>query len=363
MGILFRYILREHVKAFAMCFGGLMTVYLVVDFFEKVRKFVRYDAELATILWYFALRTPAISLQIVPLAVLMATLLTLGVFSRTNEVTAMRSCGISLFRVALPFLYFSLSAALVLFILSAVGMPLSAARAEYVKTALIEKKPSGAAFKTDRLWLRLRDRALMNVEVVDPDGMTLQGVTVYRLGEDFRIAEIVEGRTMTYTDGGWVLASGTRRRLFPDGGLEIDTVQQLPIELSQKPDDFRTWLSVESEQMTLAQIRAYVDRLRRDGYSVSRFATDYHGRVAFPFVTVVMAIVAIALSLMRTGVRGGGMAMGIGLALVVGFLYWSAHSVSIALGRTGVLAPPMAGWMANLLFTSFGFYLFLRVRQ
>ncbi len=363
MSILFRYILREHFKVFTMCFTGLMTVYLVVDFFEKVRKFIRYDAEITTILWYFALRTPGISLQIGPLAVLMATLLTLGVLSRTNEVTAMRSCGISLYRVAAPFLSFSLAVAFVLFVLSAVGMPLSTARAEYVKTALIEKKPSAATFKMDRLWLRLKDRALMNVEVVDLDGTTLRGVSVYRLGQDFQVLEIIEGRIARYAEQGWVLESGTRRRLFPDGGLEIETVQQLPIELSQKPDDFRTWLSVESEQMTIKQIRSYVDRLRKDGYSISRFSTDYHARVAFPFVTVVMAIVAIALSLMRSGVRGSGMAVGIGLALVIGFLYWTTHSVSIALGRTGVLMPAMAGWMANLLFLSFGFYLFLKVRQ
>lgn len=363
MTILSRYILQEQFKVFAMCFGGLMTVYLVVDFFEKVRKFVRYDAELGTILWYFLLRTPSISLQIAPLAVLMATLLTLGVFSRTNEVTAMRSCGISLYRVAAPFLAFALGVALVLFVVSAVGMPLSSARAEYVKTALIEKKPGAAAFKTDRLWLRLKDRALMNVEVVDPDGTKLEGIMLYRLGEDYRVLEIVEGRTVTYTETGWVLEAGTRRQLFPDGGLTIDAVQLLPIDLSQTPDDFKTWLSVESEQMTLGQIRAYVQRLQKDGYSSSRFATDYHARVAYPFVTVVMAIVAIALSLMRSGVRGSGMAVGIGLALIIGFLYWTAHSVSVALGRTGVLIPGMAGWMANLLFASFGFYLFLRVRQ
>lgn len=363
MTILSRYVLREHLKVFTMCFAGLMTVYLVVDFFEKVRKFVRYDAEISTILWYFVLRTPGISLQIVPLAVLMATLLTLGVFSRSNEVTAMRSCGISLYRLAAPFLFFSLAVALVLLALSAVGMPVSMARAEYVKTALIEKKPTSATFKSDRLWLRLKDRTLMNVEVVEPDGATLRGVRVYRLGPDFLLQEIIEAPTARYTEQGWALKSGIRRRLFADGGLEIETFTSEPIELSQKPDDFSTWLAVESEQMTLVQIRSYVQRLREDGYSISRFSTDYHARVAFPFVTVVMALVGIALSLMRSGVRGSGMAIGIGLALVIGFLYWTTHSVSVALGRTGVLVPVMAGWMANLLFLSFGFYLFLRVKQ
>ena len=97
MTILFRYLLREYVKIFTMCFSGLMTIYLVIDFFEKVRKFLRYDASALDVLTYFALKMPGISYQIAPLAVLMATLLTIGVLSRSHEITAMRSCGISLY--------------------------------------------------------------------------------------------------------------------------------------------------------------------------------------------------------------------------------------------------------------------------
>ncbi|HMZ56656.1 MAG TPA: LptF/LptG family permease, partial [Nitrospira sp.] len=97
MTILFRYMLREYVKIFGMCFSGLMTIYLVIDFFEKVRRFLRYDAHALDVLAYFVLKMPAISYQIAPLAVLMATLLTIGLLSRSHEITAMRSCGISLY--------------------------------------------------------------------------------------------------------------------------------------------------------------------------------------------------------------------------------------------------------------------------
>jgi lipopolysaccharide export system permease protein len=133
--------------------------------------------------------------------------------------------------------------------------------------------------------------------------------------------------------------------------------------MSQMPEDFNAWVSAESEEMTLRKIRSHVDRLRRDGYNFSRLLTDYHGRVAFPFVNVIMAVVGIALSLRQSGVRGRGMGKGIGLALLFGFLYWTTHSLSIALGRSDVLAPLLAGWMANLVFLSFATYLLLRVRQ
>lgn len=363
MTILFRYILYEYSKIFFMCFAGLMTVYLVVDFFEKVRKFIRYDAELLTILGYFVLRTPSITFQIAPLAILMATLLALGMLSRNHEVTAMRSCGISLYRIASPFVAFSLAVSLLLFGISAWVMPYATAQAEYVKTARIEKKSGLATFKADRPWIQIGDQTLMNITVVEPDGTMLRGISLYQLGPDFRLTEVTEAAEVRYGPDGWVLHKGVSRSLLPDGRLVTERFRTKPIRMSQTPEDFNAWASVESEEMTLPALRAYIDRLRKDGYSFARMLTDYYGRIAFPFVCLVMTIVGIALSLRRSGARGSGMAIGIGQALAIGFLYWTTHSIAIAFGRSGVLAPLMAGWIANLLFLSFGFYLFLTVRH
>jgi lipopolysaccharide export system permease protein len=361
MTILFRYLLREYVKIFLMCFSGLMTVYLVVDFFEKIRRFVRYDASVLHILEYLSLKTPAISFQIAPLALLMATLLTLGMFSRNHEITAMRSCGISLYRTALPFFLFSLAVALALLALSAVVIPIASARAEHVKTSLIEKKTPPVALKGLHPWIQIENRTLMNVEFVEPDGWLLRGIRLYRLGEDFRLAEITEAQQARYTGAGWILETGLRRILRPDGRTVLENFATRPLPLSHRPADFTTWLSVESEDLTLRDLQSRIERLRRDGYSVSRLLTDYHGRIAFPFVSLVMALVGIALSLRGTGIRGAGLAMGIGQALAIGFLYWSAHSIAIAFGRSGVIAPILAAWIGNLLFLSFGSYLYLKV--
>jgi lipopolysaccharide export system permease protein len=355
--------LREFVKVFVMCFAGLLTIYLVVDFFEKLRRFIRYDAHLITILEFFVLRTPLITFQIAPFAVLMATLLTLGVLSRNREITAMRACGISLYRIASPFLCFGVAVAFGLFGLSAIVIPLATERAEFVKTVKIEKKSGPLTLKTDRPWIRVGNNMVMNVEIVEPDGMTLRAVRLYRLGPQFQLDEITEAKEVRYTRRGWYLIDGIQRTLQAGGAVISESFDHKPVALTQTPQDFRTAVTLESEEMTLKKLRVYAERLRREGYNFTRFLTDYYGRVAFPFVSVVMVIVGVALSLRQSGVRGGGMAVGIGQALVIGFLYWATHSVAIALGRTAVLAPMMAGWITNLLFLSLGFYLLLKVRQ
>lgn len=362
MTILFRYILREYAKIFLMCFSGLMTIYLVIDFFEKVRRFLRYDANMLDVLTYFALKTPAISFQISPLAILMATLLTLGLFSRNNEITAMRSCGISLPWIASPFLIFATVISLILLSFSSTVIPLASEKAEQIRLVNIEKKPAPSTVKPAHPWARTDANTLMHISEIEIGGAILHNVHLYHLQNGFRLDRMTEAATAQYGPEGWMLSQGNQRRFNPNGTVALIEFAQQPIDLSLIPDDFTTWLAGESDTMTVREIRHYLARFKDEGFSFARLRTDYYGRLAFPFVAIIMVIVGIALSLRRSGVRGGSMAMGIGQAFVVGFCYWTTHSIAIALGRGGALEPMLAGWMANLLFASFGLYLLLKVR-
>ena len=362
MTILFRYLLREYVKIFTMCFSGLMTIYLVIDFFEKVRKFLRYDASGLDVLAYFALKMPGISYQITPLAVLMATLLTIGVLSRSHEITAMRSCGISLYWIASPFLFFGLVLGVILLLFTSTIIPFASAQADYIKATHIEKKTAPVALKSPHPWVRIGNRTLMNFQSVGEGGAALQGVRLYLLGPNFDLIQVTEARVARFSGQGWVLQDGMKRLFRNDGSLQVSDFVSEPLPLAQIPEDFTMWFAMDSETMTFKDMRGFAARLSQDGAAIPRLLTDYYGRVAFPFVTVVMVIVGIALSLRRSGVRGRGMAMGIGQALAVGFFYWTTHSIAIALGRGGVLMPMLAGWMANLVFLAFGGYLLLKVR-
>ena len=356
MTILFRYLFREYAKIFMMCFSGLMTVYLVIDFFEKVRRFLRYDADWLDVLTYFLLKVPAISFQIAPLAILMATLLTFGLLSRGHEITAMRSCGISLLRVTSPFIVFATGISLVLLLWAA-------NKSEEIRTTRIEKKPPAAAVRLSQPWTRVGADSLMHVTSVSVGGELLAGVRLFQFDRDFRLISMTEATEARFNGSTWTLHEGLQRQFSSNGTVSTTIFDRQASELTLIPDDFTTWLAGDSESMTFHDIRAYSRRrLQQGGSQAARLKTDYYGRVAFPFVTVVMVLVGIALSLRRSGTRGGGMAMGIGQALAVGFCFWTMHSIAIALGRGGALTPLIAAWMGNILFLSFGLYLMFKVR-
>jgi lipopolysaccharide export system permease protein len=363
MTILFRYILREFSKIFGMCFAGLVTIYLVIDFFEKVRRFLRYESGLVPILTYFALKIPSISFQVAPFAILVSTLLTLGLLARSNEITAMRSCGISLLWMSSPFLLFASAVSLVLLTFSSIIIPLASEKAEEVRVIQIEQKPAPVTIQAAQPWARVSANALMKISEIDTTGMTVRGVRIFYFRPPFQLERITEAEEGRYTPTGWTLLNGHHRRFLEGDTAELVPFTEQLIKIPLIPDDFSSSLIGNSDTMTFREIRNYLGRFRHEGFSFTRLLTDYYGRVAFPLVTVVMVVVGIALSLRRSGVRGGSMAVGIGQAFIVGFCYWTTHSVAIALGRGGALAPMLAGWMANALFLSFGLYLLLKVRH
>lgn len=362
MPILFRYLLREYAKIFFMCFAGLMTIYLVIEFFEKVRRFLRYDAQWLDVLMYFVLKMPGIAFQIAPLAILMATLLALGLLSRNHEITAMRSCGISLPWITSPFLAFAVCMAFVLLLFSSTVIPLASNEAEEIRVTRIEKKPPSAALKLPQPWARVDADTLLHVSSVAVGGSMLGGVQLFHFDRGFRLIEMTEAEEARFTGHTWALHRGFQRRFNPDGTVTLRQFEQQSIPLTLLPNDFIGALAGDSESMTFQDIRGYTGRLYQNGSQIRRLLTDYYGRIAFPFVTIIMVLVGIALSLRRSGTRGGGMAIGIGQALVVGFFYWAAHSVAIAFGRGGALPPMVAGWTTNALFLSYALYLMLKVR-
>ena len=362
MGILFWYIFRQYSKVFLLCMTAVLTVYLVVDFFEKLRNFLRHDAELITMFTYFFYRMPDISFQLAPLAALMGTILTLGFMNKNQEITAMRSCGMSFYQIATPFIVFGLVASTILFSFTAVFAPLSNKEADYIKNVVIQKKPQALTLDQDGLWLRFGQNALLKIDSVKMNGSFLEGIRLYQIGNDFKLQEIIEAQRANFTPQGWLLQPVKRRQVNPNGRITARQHQSLFFDIPLTPPDFQTWLAVKPKNMTLRLLGQYIQRMARDGHNTNRLSTDYWARIAFSTVTLVMTIIGLGISFFRPTTRGITVARGIGQALGIGFLFWAIHSIGVVLGRNGALFPFLGGWFAVAMFFMVGVNMFLRAR-
>ena len=123
----------------------------------------------------------------------------------------MRSCGISFYQIASPFLGLGIIVSAVLFSFTAVFVPLSNLQADYVKTVLIKKKPVALSVTPDRVWLRLGQDGLLKIGSVNAHGKYLNKISLYRVNEQFQLHEIIESDEAHYTSEGWNLKGVTQR--------------------------------------------------------------------------------------------------------------------------------------------------------
>ena len=362
MGILFWYILRHYVKILVICITGLTSIYLIIDFFENLRRFLRHDAEFSSMFMYFFFKIPDISFKLAPFAALMATLLAIGLLNKNHEITAMRSCGLGPLHITAPFLSVAALVTVLLLGCTATLIPLGNAKAERIKTVDIQKKPQPLAFTAENLWLRIQNNSIMNVKKISSDGTTLHSILLYRLDSDFQLDQVLSAETVNYSSGSWAMETVVQRAITPNGPVKISQHDHLLLELSLTPEDLKAWISLEPEHMTLHQLWKHIQHLKNEGHNVTRFLTDYWGRISFSFVTLIMSILGVSLGLLGLGSRTPNVTKSIGQALGISFLFWTSHSVGIALGRSGALPPIIGGWIACLMFLSVSLNLFLKVR-
>ena len=186
---------------------------------------------------FFLWKIPEILNQILPLAVLLATLLTLGLLSRNSEITAMRGSGMSLARITGPILGVALAVSLLALASGEFVVPRTYDKMKYVEDVLIAKKNPSAFFRQSNIWYRENDLVLQ-AKLYDPPTVSLKGVTLWMTGSDMGPVKRIEAASGVFRNDSWLLRDVVVRT-FGEGGVRTATVAQLPVALQLKTADLK----------------------------------------------------------------------------------------------------------------------------
>lgn len=359
MRILDRYLVREYL---AYCFLGILTfvaLFIVVDLFEKLDVFVDHKASVGLVLRYYAYSTGTIITQVLPIALLLGSLLSLSQLRKFNELTAMQGSGQSPWRLARPLLGCAL-----LFCIGqyALNEGLEPKLYEGQKKILNEeiKRLSGADAdsRSDVRLLGANGRFYI-AQFYDSRRQILRGVSVQLLRPPALI-ERVDAERAVWQQGSWRFEHGFLRA-FSDSTLSVCPFKAYgSSELDENPRDFAR-RNFDPFHLSMRDLWAYAQRLRESGGETQKYLTNFHIRASFPLAGLIMTLLGTALSLRV--VRGGNLAVGLGLSVSIGFAFFAFVRAGQALGYNGALPPPVAAWLGNLVFGALGLILFWKVTR
>ena len=355
MGVLDRYISRLYLRVMAMSFAGLLGLFYISTFVDKAEKVFKGDATTNQVLTFMAYQTPEFVYFIIPLACLLGVLVTFGLLSRTGELTVTKACGISLYRTALPVLALSLVGSAALFGLEQQVLATSKRKAEQIDNE-IRKLPTRTFNPINRRWIVARDGSIYHYAFYDPQQKILTSLSIYTPKADaWRLASHTYVGNAAFKSG-WNAAPGWER----DYTKSPAGYRELPARtLALEPPDYFGSETPIAQFMTVPELRTQIADLQASGFNATDLAVELQRKIAFPFVTVVMTLIAVPFGV-TTGRRGALYGIGIGIAIALA--YWILLHVFIAIGGAGLLPPFLAGWSANIIVAGAAAFLFLNTR-
>lgn len=356
-----RYILRLFFAVAAIATASMVVLTVLARFTRYAERFQEHQMAAADIWRYLGTVALDTGYLMTPIVVLIATVLTFTLLSRSNEVVAWRSTGVSLFRLALPILVASASIALGTFLLDEYVLPETNQQKQILEDQL-RGRQTRSLRRADRQWLFGQDRFIYHYAGFDPVEETLDELEVFEFdSESHLIRRLYASRARYESNRRWIFNRGWTRS-FADG--EVTSFQWFEeprsAQFPETPDYFKEEERHPAE-MTLGELRQLVSNLERSGQPNPIYRAHWHRKIAYPAGCLAMALVALPFSF-RVG-REGGALYGVGLALGLAIAFIVLDSIFTTLGETGTLPAMLAAWAPASLFSILAVYLFLGVRS
>jgi len=357
-GILDRYVAMTYLRLLGLSALALAGVFYVSAFIDLSEKVFRGTGTWTMLGTFFVFTTPQYLYYIVPLAVLLASLVTVAILTKNSELVVMKACGISLYRIAVPMVAGAIAAGTFLFGLEQTILGPANRRAQTVRHVLDGGSPE--TFDVlNRRWVVGRDGAIYHYGYFDPRLRRFTSLWVYEFDEGMRrMTQRTYADRAHYADSGWNLERGWARA-FDVGGGEPSYVQFVSAQRALEPPEHFSTEPPDPEFMSFTQLRTYTEQLAQSGFDVVRQRVALYRKLSFPFVTIVMTLIAVPFAV--TIGRSGAMA-GIGVGIAIALAYWTTILFFAAMGSGGLLTPVLAAWAPNLLFGAGAAYLLLTVR-
>lgn len=351
-------VIRTISLSFATVLTALTALILVFTLFELWKWIVERGTGARTVLEYLLYLLPFVSVQLASPSMLVAVLVSYALMARRSEAIAWWACGQSVFRLALPGLFASVCAGLLLWGVQERLMPAANLRQDALR-AQIRTGTARASTQAGRIWLASTETGRIYSYAYDGTGGQLEDVSIYEFDRDgIHLSRIIKGKTADWDAAGRMVLEGVEEISLDGLQMASSHGERLELQRSDSTDLFKPWADKPS-QLSAKDLSAYIKTIRRKGEAASPLMVALQRKYADPFGVVVMAIVGIPLAL-AFGRRSAVAALS--SAVAVGLAFWGVTSGSQQMGVYGFLPPAVAAWAPVVIFGATGTYLLARTR-
>ena len=354
--ILDKYIFREVCKAFLFGICAFSAVFIGSGTLFNIAKYITdYGASLSAVVKVFVFGLPNVIMWTFPMSMLLATLLTFGRLSSSSEITAMKSCGIGFFRIAMPAILLGFLVSIVAILFNEHVVPW--ANTAYRNVVYYEIQGNSGAKSQDHIILKdIKDgqiQRLLYARRYDADSQSLQSITLQEFDGAGKVSHVENAEYAEFTGKEWVMHNGMLYDIS-DGESEHTlrfNTQVLPINASPRQIVRE---QKDPEELTMKELKAQIRIMKTQYVDTSKLETELYQRITVPMASLIFALVGVPLGLQPT--RNSSSA-GFAMSVIIIFFYYALMTMANAIGMSGALSPMLAVWIPNIVGIIAGLFL------
>ncbi|MGD8778261.1 MAG: LptF/LptG family permease [Ignavibacteria bacterium] len=345
--IIDRYFLKQFIQSFIFGLIAFTSFFAVIDMMENLDDFIDQNVSSDIIFQYYMVFIPEIIRLMTPVAVLLSCLFTVGRMATQNELTAIKSSGVSIYRIMTSFLVIGFTVSIISVGFGGYIVPMANKHKVFIEQNYMKKDVVSLGRNIFFQDSKTRIVSIVSYSV-DIDQATRISIQEFDEKDITKMISRIDAERMKYDtlENSWQLINGVKRN-FTDSTESAKYFDTLSINyLNFNPADVIK-KQRKPEEMTLTELDEFATEQLRAGNDPTRIYIEYHSKIAFSFASLIVVLFGVPMSANK---RKGGIALQFGISLLFTFIYLSFMQISQAFGKNGVLNPFLTAWFSNFFF-------------
>ena len=356
--ILPRYISRQFIGLLVFSLFGSVLLFIVVDLVENADQFIDAKAAWHVVVMYYLYFLPSILVLTVPVGTLLATVFSVGILAKSNEITAMKALGYSFYQVMGTLLLLGFIVSIFSFFLEELIAIPSNQKMTEIKKQYLSKGEGATYFKYRNLLIQEPPDQIIEIEFYNNTNKTAYNVIIETFKGNQLVARL-DAAEMYWKGNKWLITKGYRRIFTKEEERAFPILEPMEFQFQFSPKQLIS-SQIKPDEMRFSELWRFIRKVRQSKGEVQRWLTDFHIRIAFPVSNVLIVLLAAPLSYNR---RKKSLAIGFGLCLLICFFFFGFIKLGQTLGHNKSLHPILAAWLGNGVAALGGMINFTKTRK
>ncbi|MCL2790015.1 MAG: LptF/LptG family permease [Desulfobulbus sp.] len=357
MILLHRYILSHYIRNLILIVASFVSIYLLIDFFEKIEDFLEKGISFGITTKFFLFNIPFIIDMMSPVCILLAGVVTLGMLNHSNELIALKSCGIPLKKIVQPIIGAALACIMLFLVMAQTVLPTTVSATNYIWNREVKGRTSSGIYRNGRYYYHGQD-GFYSFARPDPQKNVFTNFSYTTWNPRYQVHTLIAAKTAVWNQGIWTLHDSQVQTVRGSERFTTEVLQERNYTFPEQPDAFFV-PPYRAMELSLTALYRETRHNHSDEARAKAWA-EFYGRISYTFLGLPLLLLGLPLLLLVYRKWGRDLSLAIPVSCGMAFVSWGLYTTLQSLAKAGYIPPLAAATSVHLLVSGLGIFLLVR---